>query len=659
MLLLLALLGATASQADCSDSFPWRNITPSLASEGISFTFSSPAHPWTESELNILRMAVSDFYPVIEGLYGPPAFPVTVNLRKDPWIWFSGEYSPVTKEIILRDAAQLDVLCHEMIHAFRDENMILIDSYEEGMTRAVQVEVFNRLPGYAFWNENHSYMYDVFYEGLNTRIMGSQSGNFDYASPFLLLRYNLAGYAWAKVFLENPAFFADFNRELYFRSLSDPSILTDAVALREIARLLQPVVEGKPFLKWYEQQGIFNSAPQEGYFLYQNISNFNVYYFLRDGFGSDIPVEGSAIDWEIYDYEDNLISTGSDETSGLGWISIKPALPAGYTGRIKIVASALSPYGLAGNTAFAPVGDNKGIFGIIKGNDAGVAVVTALDGAAPPAVAGVERGMFNIPSLAGEKGRFIALFSGKGGRTFSKQFNKDAADYFLPLVESGSVSDLSLSITAAPGPGVVGKNLTYALKVGNNGPDAAAEIFLADSLPAGVTFLSASPSQGSCVFFSPTVVCALNTVNKGASASVLITVIPTQTGNIDNNAFAAANAADPDITNNSVAISSTIADINPAIISIRSVIGRIWFLPDQRIVNTGRAKALIALLEAAIGNIERGRTVPALNQIKAFVREVSALVRTGILPRAEGEALISEANGIISLLTRQRQALSP
>jgi len=622
----------------------------------LLFTFSSLNSPWTPDELDVLNNAIADFYPVIKSLYGEPAFTITVNLRKDPSILFPGEYSPKAKEIVLRDATQLDVLCHEMIHAFRDRNMILINSYEEGMTRAVQVEVFNRLPDYTFWNENHRYIYDVYYEGLNRRIIGSQSGNFDYASPFLLLRYNLAGYAWAKVLLENPDFFAEFNRRLYARAMIEPAVLSDIPTLREMARSLQPVVEGKPFLNWYERQGIFDPAPEDGYFLYQNISNFNVYYFFRDKSGHEKMIPGAPIAWDIFDFENRPLLSGNGVTTDLGWVSIAPVFPDGYRGRIKIVASAETPDGVLTNTAFAPVGDNAGIFGILEDFNSGTVIITALDANLPPAVEDVSRGMFQVPSFADEKGRFIIVYDDGKGNTFSKRFNKDASDYFLPMAKSDAVADLVLTAAVAPEQGIVGRSLTYTLTATNKGPGTASEIYLADVLPPGVTFVSAGPSQGSCIFSYPVVTCALDSIGAGASASVGVTVTPAQAGVIETNAYITANASDPDFTNNGVVLSSTVVDVHPAIRSITALEERISMLFDRKILNRGQAQALTASLQAAKRHIERSRVIPAISQIEAFINQVNAFLRTRILPKAEGEALKNEAGGIVRLLSRRHQA---
>ena len=51
----------------------------------------------------------------------------------------------VSLRVYVADSSRPDVLCHEMLHAFRDAYMIRLSSFEEGMVRAAEIEIFNRL----------------------------------------------------------------------------------------------------------------------------------------------------------------------------------------------------------------------------------------------------------------------------------------------------------------------------------------------------------------------------------------------------------------------------------------------------------------------------------------------------------------------------------
>jgi uncharacterized repeat protein (TIGR01451 family) len=110
-------------------------------------------------------------------------------------------------------------------------------------------------------------------------------------------------------------------------------------------------------------------------------------------------------------------------------------------------------------------------------------------------------------------------------------------------------ADLSISKADSPDPVTVGNNLTYTITVTNNGPSAATGVNVSDTLPAGETFVSVKPSQGSCTGTS-TITCALGSLANGSSATVTLVVTPTQTGGISNTASVAANEFDPNLNNN-------------------------------------------------------------------------------------------------------------
>ena len=54
-------------------------------------------------------------------------------------------------------------------------------------------------------------------------------------------------------------------------------------------------------------------------------------------------------------------------------------------------------------------------------------------------------------------------------------------------------ADLGVAKSDSPDPVQVGRPLTYTLSVDNGGPDLATGVVVTDTLPPGVTFLSAMP----------------------------------------------------------------------------------------------------------------------------------------------------------------------
>ncbi|HEV7764079.1 MAG TPA: DUF11 domain-containing protein [Thermoanaerobaculia bacterium] len=88
------------------------------------------------------------------------------------------------------------------------------------------------------------------------------------------------------------------------------------------------------------------------------------------------------------------------------------------------------------------------------------------------------------------------------------------------LVSGGA--DLTITKTGPPSV-PTGGQINYTITVDNGGPDSATNVVATDILPAGVTFVSATPSQGSCSG-TTTVTCTLGTIANGASATIVLTV---------------------------------------------------------------------------------------------------------------------------------------
>jgi len=111
--------------------------------------------------------------------------------------------------------------------------------------------------------------------------------------------------------------------------------------------------------------------------------------------------------------------------------------------------------------------------------------------------------------------------------------------------------DLAINKSLAGGPFVISQNLTYSIVVTNAGPGAATTVTVTDVIPPGASYVSATPSQGSCVGTS-TVICNLGTIANGGNASIALTVTATAAGSLSNTATVSAGAQpDTNLTNNS------------------------------------------------------------------------------------------------------------
>jgi uncharacterized repeat protein (TIGR01451 family) len=129
------------------------------------------------------------------------------------------------------------------------------------------------------------------------------------------------------------------------------------------------------------------------------------------------------------------------------------------------------------------------------------------------------------------------------------------------------VADLGLTALAAPNPALAGSTLTYVFTVTNGGPNTATFVSFTNGLPAGVTLISSSPSQGAVLTTPTNVVASLGTLNVGAIATVTNVVavsgapIPpgSTTALLTNTASVTAFQNDLNPVNNSVSVVSTVS----------------------------------------------------------------------------------------------------
>ena len=109
-----------------------------------------------------------------------------------------------------------------------------------------------------------------------------------------------------------------------------------------------------------------------------------------------------------------------------------------------------------------------------------------------------------------------------------------------------------------------GTNLTYLITVKNAGPTIASGVVVSEPLPAGTTFVSATPSQGSCITPAPgaigTMTCSLGGMANSATATVTLVVRVTAAGGatLSNTASVSASSPDPNSTNNAATLTTRV-----------------------------------------------------------------------------------------------------
>jgi uncharacterized repeat protein (TIGR01451 family) len=123
-------------------------------------------------------------------------------------------------------------------------------------------------------------------------------------------------------------------------------------------------------------------------------------------------------------------------------------------------------------------------------------------------------------------------------------------------------ADLGLAISASPNPVTVGSNLTTTIIVTNSGPNSALNVVVSNALPAGVSYVSGSASQGTVLNLNGVIVANLGTIPNQGSASITFGESPFVAGSITNTARVTGLATDGNSVNNSASAVSTA--LNPA-----------------------------------------------------------------------------------------------
>lgn len=179
-------------------------------------------------------------------------------------------------------------------------------------------------------------------------------------------------------------------------------------------------------------------------------------------------------------------------------------------------------------------------------------------------------------NIWGLKVTFPSFQSGRlldSSHTISTFGEDEAGEVYLADHDDGDIyritdpnapagADLALSVTDAPDPVVVNSELIYSATITNNGPESTTGVQMSALLPASLTFVSASASQGSCTG-TTTVNCQLNTLASGEKATVTLIVKPTATGGLSLTINVSGTVTDPTSGNNAAAPVTTVSPTSP------------------------------------------------------------------------------------------------
>lgn len=165
--------------------------------------------------------------------------------------------------------------------------------------------------------------------------------------------------------------------------------------------------------------------------------------------------------------------------------------------------------------------------------------------------AGAGFGVCNVSfSFSGSNATLLSFSadSSSGRLRFEKSVN-----WFFNQTDSTVPASANLSISKSinKDPAPVGDSLVYTLSAANAGPSTATSVSVVDTLPAGVTFSSASGSGWSCLVNGGLVTCTRASLAAGNAPAISITV------NLPSNYAGASSLT------NLVTISSALSDPSP------------------------------------------------------------------------------------------------
>ncbi len=143
------------------------------------------------------------------------------------------------------------------------------------------------------------------------------------------------------------------------------------------------------------------------------------------------------------------------------------------------------------------------------------------------------------------------------------------------IVATAGQADLAVTKVGTPNPVLPGNNISYTIKVTNNGPAAATSVQLTDTLPANTTFVSDAPIPGGWTCPAPVggVLTCTNpsmVLNASSTFSLVLKVAPaTVPGTtITNSVTISAATSDPFLGNNTASTSSVVTSPTDADVAI-------------------------------------------------------------------------------------------
>lgn len=222
-------------------------INPSTLTQSVADNFifddSVPAN---------LRQLFIDAYPKIEAFYGPRSDNRKIQVFYDPNL-DRGYYNQYSSSIMAdsRFPDDRSLVIHELTHAFHGL-YCQAPLWEEGMTQATTeiIAQQNGIVAYRLVNEGYS---EAELWNLPNRTYDSVESAWASVHPYII-----GSMVFAKIYVENPNFFKQFNTILYAQNLNYENYhWNSTLELINIASKVVSKIEGKSVLDWFSHQYAF------------------------------------------------------------------------------------------------------------------------------------------------------------------------------------------------------------------------------------------------------------------------------------------------------------------------------------------------------------------------------------------------------------------
>jgi uncharacterized delta-60 repeat protein/uncharacterized repeat protein (TIGR01451 family) len=275
--------------------------------------------------------------------------------------------------------------------------------------------------------------------------------------------------------------------------------------------------------------------------------------------------------WALYLYDDTSYNSGSIANGWILNLNLTGPVPGAADVALAMTASAPSMVATS-NLTYTLIVTNFG-----PSSASNVVVMDTLPSGAVLTVSNATQGsvtnaaglvVWTVGSLAKDATAQLTLAvqpAATGTITNSATVTTASADP-NPDDDSASVvttviaptADLVLGLADAPDPVPTGYNLIYNLTVTNLGPGTASGVMVVDTLPPGVSFVAAWPSNNYTVVGR--VVTFLNLGNVGSNQQVTATIVvkPTVAGTLTDSATCSSSVTDPHKANNNASVKTIV-----------------------------------------------------------------------------------------------------